>query len=120
MRERPRDKDRLEHIISVINTLQREIRNTDLIRLKDNSIVFFGFVKNIEIIGEASYKLSKEFKESHTEVPWRNIEGMRHVLVHGYYAISPEKLWDVVENYVPKLKPIIERYYEELTDEHNA
>lgn len=41
-----------------------------------------------KIVGEAVYKLTKEFKESHTETPWRMIEKMRHILVHDYYQIN--------------------------------
>lgn len=41
--------------------------------------MYFGFVKQLEIIGEASYKLTKEFRENHPKTPWNKIEGMRHV-----------------------------------------
>ena len=43
---------------------------------------------NVAIIGEAAYKLTKEFIESHNDVPWRSIINMRHVIVHGYYQID--------------------------------
>ena len=63
---------------------------------------------NVEIIGEAVYMLSKEFKAAHPEIEWAAIEGMRHVLVHGYYQISPEQLWDTIDVDIPALKPSIE------------
>lgn len=75
---------------------------------KANPIVFFGFVKHIEIIGEAVYMLTKEFRNSHPEVEWEAIEGMRHVLVHGHYSIRPEQVWQVIEVDIPALKPQIE------------
>ena len=52
-------------------------------------IIFYGYVKQVEIIGEAVYKLTPKFREEHPEVNWDDIEGMRHVLVHGYYKIRP-------------------------------
>lgn len=55
--------------------------------VENDPIIFFGFVKHIEIIGEAVYMLTKEFRETHPEVDWDVIEGIRHVLVHGYYKI---------------------------------
>ena len=76
----------------------------------NDPIVFYGFVKHVEIIGEAVYMLTKEFRETHTEVEWDVIEGMRHVLVHGYYKIKPNQLWNTIENDIPKLKPLIESY----------
>ena len=67
-------------------------------------LLFFAVVKNIEIVGEATYMLTKEYKQSHSSIPWLVIEKMRHVLVHGYYTISPEKVWDTVHEDLPVLK----------------
>ncbi len=50
----------------------------------------------LEIIGEAAYKLTNEFKEDNPDLPWRKMVGMRHVLVHGYNNVSPEVLWEVI------------------------
>ena len=58
----------------------------------------------MEIIGEAVFMLSKEFKEAHQEVEWDAIEGMRHVLVHGYYQIDPNQLWETIDKDIPLLK----------------
>ena len=66
-------------------------------------------IYNIQIIGEATYKLTKEFKETHPEVPWALMEKMRHILVHDYYKILPEALWDVITSDIPTLKPMIEK-----------
>ena len=65
-------------------------------------------VKNVEIIGEAYYMLSTQFKESHNYIPWANIIKMRHVLVHGYATVLPELLWQTALEDVPKLKLQIE------------
>lgn len=52
--------------------------------------------------------LTKEFRESHPDIEWDAIEGMRHVLVHGYYEISPDKVWNVIEKDLPILRPKIQ------------
>ena len=62
----------------------------------------------MEIIGEAVYKLTLQFREEHPEVSWDDIEAMRHVLIHGYYKIRPNQLWETVQNDIPALKPTIE------------
>ena len=77
-------------------------------------VIYFGLVKHVEIIGEAVYKLTLEYRAKHNEVNWGDIERMRHVLVHGYYKIRPEQLWETVAVDIPKLKPIIEQL---ITDE---
>lgn len=88
MREKIRDIHRLNHImdaIHVFTTYRDTYTESEII---SNPITFFGFVKHLEIIGEAAYKLTKEFKENHPQVDWNQIEGMRHVMVHGYYQIE--------------------------------
>ena len=76
---------------------------------QEDPVVYFGLVKHVEIIGEAVYKLTQEFRANHTEVNWGDIERMRHVLVHGYYKIRPIQLWETITIDIPALKPIIEQ-----------
>lgn len=113
MRERIRDKERLVHILTAIDNLTEGSKHYTTEQAAKDSIIFFGFVKQLEIIGEATYKLTKEFRDAHPETPWHKMEGMRHVLVHGYYLISPTKVWMVIENDLPALRPQIEQYIQE-------
>ena len=113
MREPIKDKIRLEHILKAIDVLLEGRSHYSYEQAVKDPILFFGFVKHVELIGEAVYLLSSEFKESHKEVEWQVIEGMRHVLVHGYYQIRPQQLWDTVEADIEPLKPIIQALYEQ-------
>lgn len=113
MREKVRDRGRLEHILQAcINILDNKDRYV-FEEIKDDPIIFYGFVKQVEIIGEAVYMLTEEFRASHPEVEWRVIACMRHVLVHGYYTIDPQQLWGVIEDDIPTLKPQIEKFLQE-------
>lgn len=108
MREKVRDKGRLEHILYACNALLDNKDKYDYESATKDPVVFYGFVKLVEIIGEASYMLTKEFKEENPILPWKEMVAMRHVLVHGYYTIEPEDLWRTVQNDIPVLKPQIE------------
>lgn len=79
MRERINDKGRLRHILSSVNIILDNKDRFNLEKIESDPIVFFGFVKQLEIIGEAVYMLSKEFRNQHKDVEWDVIEGMRHV-----------------------------------------
>lgn len=114
MREQVRDKERLCHIKDAIDRIQCRIPTLSLENLLQDVLVYYGVVKNIEIIGEAVYKLSKEFKETHSMTPWEDVEGMRHVLVHDYYNIQPERVLHVIQNDLPSLKVQIEQYLSEM------
>ena len=116
MREKIKDEWRLKHILDAINVLLENKSRYTFGEVAGDSILFYGFVKHVEIIGEAVYMLTKEFKETHPEVDWEVIEGMRHVLVHGYYKIKPIQLWNTIEDDIPVLKPFIEKYYSELKE----
>ena len=116
MRERVRDKGRLEHILNAIDVILKNKERYTYEEIVADPIIFYGFVKHVEIIGEAVYMLTKEFRATHTEVDWDVIEGMRHVLVHGYYKIRPKQLWNTIEQDIPELKPFIEQYYKECEE----
>lgn len=111
MRERPRDKARLEHILSACDVIADALVRFGFDPMLKDPILYHGLVKHVEIIGEAVYMLSKEFKSEHKEVDWQPIEDMRHILVHDYYRINPNLLRPVVEHDIPQLKPIILKLY---------
>ena len=74
------------------------------------------FILQIQIIGEVAFKLPDDFKIIHPEIPWDKIEGMRHSLVHGYFNIDLEIVWNVVQNNIPEIKPFIRKLIAELSD----
>ena len=110
MREKVRDRGRLEHILEAIESIEEYHAQYTFEDIKKNKLIFYGFTKLVEVIGEAVYMLSTEFRDSHSDVNWRQIERMRHVLVHGYYTIDPESLWATIEDDIPELKPWIVKY----------
>lgn len=109
MREPVRDRERLQHILDAINIIEHSRTKYSTAEEINDPIIYYGFVKHVEIIGEAVYMLSNEFKDAHPEVEWDAIQGMRHVLVHGYYQIEPDQLWYTVDKDIPLLKPQIEK-----------
>ena len=91
-------------MLAVIANVEEFTNGVSAEEFVNSKVLFFAVVKNIEIVGEATYMLTKEFRESHQSIPWLVIEKMRHVLVHGYYTISPEKVWETVQEDLPVLK----------------
>ena len=106
--------ERLQHMLQAMNVLTNYKSHHTLEEAQVDPVVYFGLVKHVEIIGEAVYKLTLEYRTEHKEVNWDDIERMRHVLVHGYYKIRPQQLWNTIEVDIPVLKPVIERLAEEL------
>ena len=65
-------------------------------------------MRNLEIVGEAARKVSRTTKEAHTEIPWSDLVGLRNRLVHEYFRIDVDKVWDVVVNNLPALLAAVE------------
>lgn len=76
--------------------------------LENDEILFFATVKNIEIIGEAAFMLTTEFKNKYPDIPWNAIAGMRHVLVHDYYRVSHIEIYKEYSQDLPILLPKLE------------
>ncbi len=88
--------------------ISRPIEEWDKLINTDN-ITIFGLTKLLEIIGEAAYMLTKDFKEEHSEIQWRYIEDMRHVLVHGYYQVQYSIMRQTIVEDLPMLRRQLER-----------
>ncbi len=114
MREPARDRGRLEHILEAIGYVEEFTEGFDFNSLVANHLHLHATTHNIQIIGEAAYKLSSEFKDSHPETPWAIIEKMRHILVHDYYQIDFEIMWEIIQNDIPVLKQQIEDYLSKM------
>lgn len=114
MRERIKDIARLYHIIKSIDNVFEFMEGKTHESLVTDKLLFFGVVKNIEIIGEAANMLTKEFRALHPETPWQDIIDMRHVLVHGYYTASPRFIWDTYKNDLMPLRQSVARYISEI------
>ena len=114
MREPLRDKERLLHILNAISRVEEYTLGLDKDTLNADLLHLHATVYNVQIIGEAVYKLSLEFKEQHPDTPWRMIEKMRHILVHDYYQVNKDILWLVISDDIPLLKHQVEKYLKEF------
>lgn len=114
MREAIRDKGRIEHILLAIDNILRFLSDTSREQFRKEEVVYYAVVKNIEIVGEASNMLTKELREAHPEVEWSAIIGMRHVLVHDYYQLSEQEIWDTATKNIPPLKPLFQAIHDAL------
>ena len=113
MREPLKDRTRLEHIVEAINKVFKFTEGKTCDDLSVGDMLFYAVVKNIEIVGEASFHLTKEFCKNHPETDWNGIMKLRHVLVHDYYQINVKTVWEIIQQELPTLLDQVTRYIAE-------
>jgi uncharacterized protein with HEPN domain len=102
------DRERLTDILEAIENIERYASRGEQ-AFRTDELIQNWIVSHISVIGEAARSLSEELRNSAPDIQWSHIIGMRHILVHRYFAIDLDKVWNVVRSDLPRLKPMIER-----------
>ena len=112
MREKPKDNERLLHMLEAIDNIFEFVNGKSFEVYRKDKILRFAVIKNLEIIGEAAFLLTKDFKSKYESIEWDDIIGMRHILVHGYYQIKDEIIWATIETELEPLKTKLQKFLE--------
>jgi uncharacterized protein with HEPN domain len=106
----PRDcKVYLEDILAAIRKIRRYTAGLSLNLLARDERTFDPVVRNLEVIGEAAKKIPEEVRARHGNVDWKRISSLRDILIHEYFGVDPEIVWDIVENKLPVLEEQVEK-----------
>lgn len=97
------DAERLKDIIDAIEKIEKHASNGREVFEKDE-LVQVWVVHHLQIIGEASSKLSASIREQHPDIPWTKIVAMRNLITHAYFGIDLGEIWATVTNDLPMLK----------------
>jgi len=101
------DAVRLQHMLDASNEAMEFARGKSRTDLDKNRMLVLSSVKAIEIIGEAAYRIGEETRHQLPEIPWEDIIGMRHRLVHAYFDINLDILWKTIQDDLPMLKSLL-------------
>ena len=115
MRDKPGDLQRLLHIRDAINEAQNFVGNVSFDEFINNTMMCYACTKLIENVGEAAKHISLEVKSQFPAISWKRITGMRHILVHEYFGVDFEVLWNVMQTELPILKPQIQQIIDNLS-----
>jgi uncharacterized protein with HEPN domain len=102
------DRERLFDILEAIERIERYVdRGREI--FDSEELIQTWMLHHLQIIGEASRQLSEDFKVKNPDVPWTNIIGMRHILVHDYFLVDLDVVWTAATIHLPLLKVQVEK-----------
>jgi uncharacterized protein with HEPN domain len=100
----------LEDITESCEKVQRFTAGMERAALLADERTYDAVLRNLEVIGEAAKHVPDDVKQQMPGIEWRKISGLRDIVVHAYFGIDNEILWDIVQNKVPVLRRAIERF----------
>ena len=109
MKGKPGDEIRLRHMLEAISNIENFSAGKSKDSLYSEPMYRFSVERQLEIIGEAANNLSKELQSEYSSIPWPKIISFRNFLVHEYFGIDLELIWDILINNIPVLKSDIEK-----------
>ncbi len=112
------DRIYLQHIRDAIHNILEYTREGQEVFFRDRKTQD-AVIRNLEIIGEASRRLSQGLQDAYPDIPWRKIGDMRNKLIHEYFGVNLELVWEAVDHYLPNLQRQIEKILDTYTSFKN-
>lgn len=110
-------RDARVHIADILESIARIEEYTVGVSREDfllGAQVQDAVLRRLEIIGEAVKHVPQELRTAHPDVPWKEIAGLRDVLIHEYFGVKPERIWKVVSRDLPELKCLVQLIAQDL------
>ncbi|MBS3071682.1 DUF86 domain-containing protein [Candidatus Pacearchaeota archaeon] len=104
----------IKHILDNINKIEKFSKDLKKEDLSKDELKQYALIRAIELIGEAAKNITKNMKEKHNEVPWKDIIGSRDRIIHQYFGINLEIIWNIIKKDIPKLKVNLDKILKEL------
>jgi len=99
----------IKDILENMEKAEEFLAEMDLTTFKTDDKTSYAIIRCIEIIGEATKQVPEKIRQNYPDVPWRDMAGMRDKLIHFYFGLNTEKIWLVVKEDIPSIKPYLQK-----------
>lgn len=103
----------INDILDSILSIEKYIKNKSREEFLENEMLQDAVVRKFEIVGEATKNIPKEFREKYPQILWKELAGLRDILIHSYFGADIERVWAAIEKDLPKLKENISKIIKE-------
>ena len=103
-----------EDILEAIKDIQESVENVSKEEFLENKNIKDANIRRLEIIGEAVKNIPYSFREKHRDISWSKIAGMRDMIIHGYFMVDLDAVWNVIKKDLPELRKRVQKIKEDL------
>ena len=106
----------LHHIIDAFVLIEHYMDNVSHEEFLRNRLLQDGVIRQLEVMGEAARNLSEDLRNEHPQIPWRQMIGLRNRMIHAYFNVDLQIIWEIVQGDIPDLKQKMKQILDAISE----